>query len=308
MILLYHLIFPDSTPQDQWNAGLVLRMRDFRRHIQWLKKHYIIVSLEEYLSDRKREGRLSRKNIAITFDDGYRNTFDLISWFLLKEQVPVTFFATTSHLRDGKLLWFVYFNAMCFEKYYHEICIDGELFPLTTFDLCMKAWGRLIALARESGRPIEFAREYAQNYPLSEKSYSKFEGLTEAQFGMIGSSGIFEAGGHTDAHPYIDQISKEQQLDQMLINKEALEKLTKRRVRYFAYTGGLYNADSIDAVKVAGFEAAFAITPRHLGVDEPFEMARVDIYSPDLLKLKLKVWGVVEMARWVGLRRGSIYA
>lgn len=29
MILLYHLVFPDSTPKDAWNAGLVLRLADF---------------------------------------------------------------------------------------------------------------------------------------------------------------------------------------------------------------------------------------------------------------------------------------
>ena len=308
MILLYHLIFPDSAPQDQWNAGLVLRMRDFRRHIQWLKKHYIIVSLEEYLSDRKRDGLLSHKKIAITFDDGYRNTFDLISPFLSKEQIPVTFFATTSHLKDGELLWFVYINALCSERCYEKVIIEGQDYHLTTFETSMKAWRKLIALARESGNAIAFSRTFYQKYPLPEKIISKYAGLTKNQISSTGKSHYLEVGGHTSSHPYLDQIPKETQLTEMLENKRVLEEITQKQVRYFAYTGGVYNTDSIDAVKVAGFEAAFAITPRHLGVDEPFEMARVDIYSPDLLKLKLKVWGVVEMARWVGLRRGSIYA
>ena len=59
-------------------------------------------------------------------------------------------------------------------------------------------------------------------------------------------------------------------------------------MKFFAYTGGVYNADSIEVVKLAGFEAAFAVRPKLLGVDPLFEMPRMDIYASSMIKFKIK--------------------
>lgn len=53
----------------------------------------------------------------------------------------------------------------------------------------------------------------------------------------------------------------------------------------------------------SGYEAAFATRPRNVG-SEQFEIGRVGIYSPSMLKLKLKAAGFVELAQSVGMRVG----
>src|SRR5690606_26225697 len=151
MILLYHLIFPDSTPQDAWNAGLVLRLADFRRQILWLKDRFEFFSLEDYLTLRAECALPPKKRRALTFDDGYRAVFDLVSPFLEEEQVPATFFVNTSHLGDGELYWFVSFNALCSENVYSQISFDGRNFSLTQKHNSYSTWKRLIFLARQSG-------------------------------------------------------------------------------------------------------------------------------------------------------------
>jgi peptidoglycan/xylan/chitin deacetylase (PgdA/CDA1 family) len=299
MILLYHLVFPDSTPKDAWNAGQVLRMKAFKEQIHWLKQHFCILSLDEYLAIQKRQKPFSSRKIAITFDDGYRSTFDLVSPFLVEEKVPTTFFITTSHLIDKALLWFVYFNALCFERTYEKLNINAQTFPLISEKTCFIAWRTLVNLARASGDAITFSREYARNYPLPENIIQKYLGLTEEQISYVGTSQILNMGGHTHSHPYLDQISYDQQLSEMIENKRILEKFSKKTVRYFAYTGGIYNADSLAAVDKAGFEAAFAVKPRQIGKEYRYEIQRTDIYSASMLKFKLKVYGLVDLARQI---------
>ena len=302
MILLYHLVFPDSTPKEAWNAGLILRLRDFKRQLTWLNKRYKILSLEQYMQSFQRDQKSPKGAYALTFDDGYQQVFELVKPFLLEAQIPATFFATTSHLDDGCLLWFVYFNALCSEIVYDRIKIGGKTYALTRRQSSMAAWGELIRLARASGDPIAFARDFAQNYPLPEAVMAKYAGLTADQMREIGGQKDFTLGGHTHQHPYLDLISPEEQRQEILTNKHKLEAISGQPVSYFAFTGGVYNAESIKVVKGAGFEAAFAVKPKGLGQDPRFEMPRVDIYHPSMIKFKAKAYGLGDFARklWGG--------
>lgn len=304
MILLYHLVFPDNTPKDAWNAGLVLRLSAFKRQITWLKKRFEILSLEDYMAAFVEDARGVKGKAAITFDDGYRAVYDLVSPFLIKEEIPAAFFLTTSHLEDRELLWFVTINALCSEKCYERIEVDGQRYSLTTRNSSMAAWRKLIDLARESHKPIEFARELAQKYPLPSHVIAKYEGMSAKQIADIGQSDLFEVGSHTHQHYYLDQILPSEQRQEMLINKRKLEALLGHPVKYFAYTGGIYTAETIKAVKRSGFEAAFAITPRHLGSERKFEVPRVDIYSPSLIKFKAKIFGLQNYLRYL-MHRGK---
>jgi len=304
MILLYHLVFPDATPKDAWNAGLVLRFTDFKRQLLWLKRHFQFVSLDDYLDGLAQDPKFIRTHFSLTFDDGYRQVFDLISPFLIEENIPATFFVTTSQLEDGHMLWFAYFNALCSEKVYESIEIDGKTYPLTGSKLRLTAWQKLVDLARQSRNPTVFARFFVGKYPLPDDVAKKYEGISHAQIVSIGKSDLFEVGGHTHSHPYLDQLPVEEQLSQIQRNKMTLQQISGKSVSYFAYTGGIYNTGSISAVKDADCKAAFAITPRNLGPDWRFELPRVDIYSPSLFKFKIKALGIEKIVRRL-LRKGG---
>jgi peptidoglycan/xylan/chitin deacetylase (PgdA/CDA1 family) len=284
VIILYHLVFPDNAPRQTSNAGKVIRFSQFARQIEWLKNHYQIVALRDYLNAMPG----NRKMAAITFDDGYKTTYNLIGPFLEKVGIPATFFANTSHLEDGNLLWFVYFNALCFENTYSEIEIKGEKYPLKSEKDRSLAWRKLIDNARKSGEAIAYSRNFAAKYPLPEEVNEKFIGLSAQQFSDIGKSQMLELGGHTHQHPYLDQLSFDDQYTEITRNKTILEQASGKAIDIFAYTGGVYNHNSIRAVKQAGFKAALAIAPLDLGAEKEFEIPRVDIYSPSVLKMVVK--------------------
>lgn len=303
MILLYHLVFPDSTPPGTYNAGNVLRLSDFMRHMLWLKKHFDIIPVHEYLQLRQKSPSNLHNKIALTFDDGYRSTLEMILPFLEEQQIPATFFLTTAHLIKEELLWFVYFNALCFEDAYPELIIQNQLHPLSSKNSRLLAWRKLINLARQSGDAIAFSTQFAQSYPLPGHIIHKYQGLTEDQIAALGKSELFEIGGHTHNHPYLDQIPGRAQLVEMMQNKGILEGISGKPVRYFAYTGGVYNEESIDVVKKVGFEAAFALSPKNISPNPLFELPRIDIYSPSLLKLIVKVSGLLSLLHRFGFRR-----
>ena len=296
MILLYHLIFSDDTPAHSWNAGNIIRLSAFQRQLRWLKKRFSFINLQDYIALYQKDPGLTRDKLALTFDDGYKNTYALVAPVLMKESIPATFFVNTCNLDYG-LLWFVYFNALCFEGAYPGVEINGDFFPLDTKRNCMRAWRTLIQSARSSPDARVFEEEFAGKYPLPAQIQGKYAGLQVEQIAEISASSLFSLGGHTHSHPYLDQLGQAEQLEEMKLNKQILEELSEKPVRYFAYPGGVYNLESIDSARLAGFTAAFAVMPKSLSSDPLFEVPRTDIYSPALWKLQLKVLGLVDIVR-----------
>ena len=296
MILLYHLIFPDNTPARSWNAGNIIRLSAFRRQLRWLKKRFSFINLQEYITLHQKDPGLTRDKLALTFDDGYKNTYALVAPVLIEESIPTTFFVNTSNLDRG-LLWFVYFNALCFEGTYPGVNINARYYPLGTKRNSMRAWKTLIRSARSSADARLFAEEFAGQYPLPAQIQDKYAGLLIEQINEISASPLFSLGGHTHSHPYLDQLGQADQRKEMVLNKEILEELSQKPVQHFAYPGGVYNLESIDSARLAGFTAAFAVSPRALSSDPLFEIARTDIYSPALWKLEIKVLGLVDAVR-----------
>ena len=295
MILLYHLVFPDSTPSTAWNAGNILRLSSFQKQMLWLKRHFSIVPLTEYTGQVKSNPAYSKNHFTITFDDGYHQVFDLVSPFLIQQGIPATFFVTSSHLQDNRLLWFVYLNALSSENVYQSLEIDGNILPLTDAKSKYSTWKRLIHLARLGQDPLGFVQKISRKYPLPEAVLRKYAGLTLEQLASFGKTDLLTLGGHTHSHPYLDQLSEPEQEEQMRINKTILEQASGKPVHYFAYTGGVYNADSIQAVKRVGFQAALAVRPLRLGADPLLELPRTGIYSPSMTKFIPKALGLAEL-------------
>jgi len=304
VILLYHSITDDIAPPERWCLGQALPLRSFERQVRWLAATFPVVSLSEYLKEKRRGRGSMRKLATLTFDDGVASTFRRVYPFLEENQIPATFFISTGHLQGGRLLWFCYLNALCFEEGYEEISCDGRSFPLRTLAERIEARRDLEAQARISDDPNDFIRALESSHPLSFELREEYGGMSREQLRVAGNSDLVEIGSHTVTHPFLSRKSRADQAEEITESQRVLSELTGRRIRYFAYPAGDYDRETLDLLKEAGFEAAFATISRELGSDEFFELDRIGIYSTPLWKVKLKAWGAVDLARRFGLRVG----
>lgn len=296
MIFLYHGVIPDDSPAERLCVGQALTQSAFKSQIKWLAGHYRIVSLDEYLAGMQRPGFLKERPVAITFDDGFKITFENIFPFLMDKEIPVTIFTTTGHLEHGEILWFSYLKALCFENTYDVIQAGEHTFPIQNLKQRIHAWENLHGLAGMSGDPVLFGRELSKIYPLPREVIELYEGMTYEQVRMAGASRHIDLGAHTVTHPYLDQISTEKQKWEIQESGRNLSKWTEKAIRYFAYPSGEYNLDTLNLVKDAGYTAAFAVASKKLGMgSNQFEIGRVGIYSPSLVKLRLKAIGISDL-------------
>jgi len=304
MILLYHSIIPNDSPADRLCVGQALTQSAFENHIRWLANHFRIVSLAEYLENFQHAKLNKHRLIALTFDDGFRVSFECVYSFLVDHSIPATIFVSTAHLEHGELLWFSYLKALCFEKQYPAITINGSTFHLNTMEQRIRVWNEIRGLAKASGDPARFSKMLARAYPLSPEVAAFYGGMTHDQLKTAGNCSLFEIGSHTVNHTLLSLLPREMQEKEIVDSKRFLSAATGKPVRYFAYPGGDYGWDTVELVKTAGFEAAFAVIPNRSVIDYQFEISRIGIYSPSLLKLQLKTIGVADLARHFGLRVG----
>jgi len=90
-VLFYHRV-ADVSPTP-WTIS----NRDFRKHIQYLKEHFELVSLGVLQSQHHQQNN-SKMMVAITFDDGYAENFDQAIPLLLEERVPFTYFVSSNYV------------------------------------------------------------------------------------------------------------------------------------------------------------------------------------------------------------------
>jgi len=94
-ILFYHRVAddPPSVPANGWTIS----NDDFTRQIEWLRKRFDMVSLEE-AQRRLRGGTCQRPAVSITFDDGYAENCQHALPFLIREKIPCTYFVCTDNV------------------------------------------------------------------------------------------------------------------------------------------------------------------------------------------------------------------
>jgi peptidoglycan/xylan/chitin deacetylase (PgdA/CDA1 family) len=92
VVLCYHSIHPNK-PFASATPEL------FADHLAWLSEHCECVPFTEVLQVAQRPNR-DRPAVAITFDDGYRDNFDVALPLLEHRSVPATFFVTVGLLEQ----------------------------------------------------------------------------------------------------------------------------------------------------------------------------------------------------------------
>jgi peptidoglycan/xylan/chitin deacetylase (PgdA/CDA1 family) len=103
----------------------------------------------------------------------------------------------------------------------------------------------------------------------------------------LGRRGV-EVGSHTTSHTHLTLLSDGELAQEVKGARDRLEDELGRPCRYFAYPYGEHDARVRTAVRVAGYEAAFALE-QPAGHRDRFALPRVDLYRRDgLVRATLK--------------------
>ena len=111
-ILTYHRIVENKNQINSEINSISVTTETFEGQIKLLKKKFNIVSIDEILKiDNK-----FKNNLAITFDDGYKDNLTNAVPILEKYDVPATIYVTTRFLENKCDIWWYEIEKIIWKK------------------------------------------------------------------------------------------------------------------------------------------------------------------------------------------------
>ncbi|WP_066509401.1 polysaccharide deacetylase family protein [Rufibacter sp. DG15C] len=306
LVLMYHRV--EAPDHDVWDISV--HPERFEQQLQALKNHYRVIPLSELL-DRQKKNSLQSNTLAITFDDGYADNFFIAKPLLDKYNLPATFFIATRNTDTANGFWWdeleeVMLGTAQLPTHFKmnvsgiELDLDlGEECNLTQdlkeklshwkafvqetdtqrSKLFLQLWQVLRPLAHaEQQQYLASIKEWAGRTAVDEK---KSTCMSYAQLKELAANSLFEVGSHTNTHPLLPSLSKEQQLLEWRQNRDVLQDITSQNVKTCSFPYGAYNAESIEVTQQIGFSGAFTTQEQRIHQHtNPFQLGRIQV--PDL--------------------------
>ena len=278
-ILMLHRVRPAQPGQFSPNGGLEITP-DFLDQLltRLTRQGYAIVSMDEAVARiRDGGGHEGAPFVALTFDDGYRDTADVALPILEKHGAPFTVFVTTGFADRGARMWWVEMEEAIAALPCVRIEAGGRRFdlPAGTPEEKQAAFEALYWFLR-AGDEAELLRVSGaladeagiERADLVDELCLNWRGLKK-----LGEHPLATIGAHTLTHSMLAKHPDAVARHEIVESKAIIEREIGRPVKHFAYPvgdPGSAGAREFVLARQAGFESAVTtrpgmIFPEHAG-------------------------------------------
>ena len=200
---------------------------DAERNFSYLKRHYNIISLNDYLSAVKNGTPLPYKAIVITFDDGHISNYDMLP-VTKRLQIPITIFLCSDIVGTRRHFWF---------RHNQEVKATVESFKRIP-----------------NGQRLEELKGYGFD---QQKEYTDTQALQKEQIEEMKPWVNFQS--HTCFHPILPQCDDETARKEIADSKHELENTYNLTINAISYPNGDYSERDIRLAKETGYTCGITV-------------------------------------------------
>lgn len=263
-LLNYHAIIRSPLPIPDW---CFIDESIFLAQIKFLKQNFDVLSLRHAIS-KLRTGSLQKPTVAITFDDGFQNNYEIVLPILRKERLPATIFLTTGLIDTNDTLWSCRLMRALANTKIDKLEWNGSQFYLSGIRAKTHA-SKLIQKKLKAFPHPELLNELRKiifelgddpEYPIEESS--PFRMLNRTAITKMAKEELIDFGAHTHSHTILSLLSSEYQQREIKQSIIEVEKLTGKSCTLFAYPNGRsqdYNEESIRILLSCGVKSAVTL-------------------------------------------------
>lgn len=187
----------------------------------FLKKHYNVIGLQDYLKRVQSDEPLPKKAVVITFDDGHAGNYQLLP-ILRQLQIPITIFLCSGIVGTRRHFWFKHSEEMAPERQ------SLKKIPNTQRLERLKKYG------------FEQTKEYADRHALTHDQIEEMRTWVDFQ-------------SHTCFHPVLPQCDDETAREEIFLSKQQLEHDFSFNINTISYPNGDYSPRDIQFAREAGY-------------------------------------------------------
>ncbi len=293
LVLNYHRI--GNASQTPFDGGLFSATAEqFEQQLAFYRRHFDVLSIDDLATaGRNPAGRY----LLITFDDGYRDNYDLAFPLLRAARIPALFFLASGFLDAPRVPWWDEIAWMFGqtrvtrldwrEHFEQRLEWSAESTILPRIRVLRRYWSlpgsQTVEFLDTLGQRLETGRVPAE---LARTLFIDWEMARTMQ-----AAGI-QFGAHTVNHPILGRLTRAEQFFEVAHSKQRLDAELNQQTSAFSYPVGkqdMFNADTRDALREAGLTWGFS----HYGgmsdwpICDPYDIRRVPVevgMSPAMLQ------------------------
>jgi len=269
IVLMYHGIVKESQNPLKDIYGFNISVNQFEEQIKYLFNHCNVIKASEALSGKNISH--DKKNVVITFDDGYRNNYTNAFPILLKYNLPALFSLPTAFVVNRVPLWndSLEYAVITTQKRtvrikWNDISSDFKLDTIIEKKEFLK-WllSKCIEISQEKRERFivnvfnELDVPFDNNKILESPNY---EPLSPHEIKILSESKIIEFASHSENHYALTNVNENTLINELKNSKIAIETITGMPCKYFCIPGGHYNNFVIDTILESGYEKIFSLT------------------------------------------------
>jgi peptidoglycan/xylan/chitin deacetylase (PgdA/CDA1 family) len=254
-VLCYHNIVPEALPDGVGDPGLHMALARFIDQMEWLRRHYRVISLSELLMSAGRA--IPRGTAVLTFDDGYAGTLAHALPVLDSLDLPATIFVVAGSPGITTCFWWD----------------DPRVVPGTT-SASRKHW--LAALQGDGGRIRQAVIPPdggAVCRPPPELLPAPWETIRAAKH----QPGV-SIGAHSMTHRALPTLEPEALAYELLASRDVLHRELGEAPTLFAFPYGAWSQRVRDAAHEAGYAGAVTLDDRPVrSGDDAWALPRINV-------------------------------
>jgi len=299
-IIMYHYVRPLARTRFPEIKGLDLE--DFRAQIEYIDRHYEVITLPELIAAIDGEHALPENAALLTFDDGYADHYDYAMPILDEHRMSAIFFPPVNVVRERRVLdvnkiHFVLASSIDIHDLIKQIhghlkyCRDEYELPgeKTLFERYATANRfdpkEVVYVKRllQKGLPQKVRSEivdalFTENVTQDEEAFGEELYMTEDQLKYALRNG-FHVGAHGVEHVWLNAVSFEQKWSEMYKSTEFLRDLgVDTNALGIAYPYGGWDAEVCEIAAQLNYKYGFTVDvgQAKVGQDAALLLPRLD--------------------------------
>ena len=285
-ILAYHRVMPTDAlecyPFDQ--ELISATPGQFDSQMRYVREHLHPVSLKDVIAHIEQGTPLPPNSVAITFDDGFADTYRYAFPVLRRYQIPATIFVSTGYVESGEPFWFELASYLVYRVPPHSLePRDGTLLPTgESWTDRTTSLRRLHSILKDlpNAARLKILDSWAHRYSaeITHGTSHHSRPISWPQIIEMAACGL-AFGSHTVSHPNLTRVTEEELAQELTESRYALESKLQQTIDTIAYpigTHSAFNTRVLSAVRTHQFKLGLTYVSgaNNLPITNPLSLNR----------------------------------
>lgn len=289
LVLTYHRVLPAEEQRASFSShSIVVSPRVFEWQLRFLRRHFRILTVDEFIDAVRSEKPPRQPSCLITFDDGWIDNLQHAEPILTRLQAPAVVFLATGYVGTDKCFWQERLGRLLDASWRNGsgAAVLAKLDAPAPANLKDREatgnWIRVIIDRLKHRPPQEVAAlvdELEVQLPGTRgKHPDRFMSWDDVV--KLAASGFVAIASHAHSHRPLTELGREEVEAELQRSRAEIESRLGRAVTTIAYPNGNHDDVVTDTARACGYVAGFTtIAGRYAPGEDAFRIKRVNIHE-----------------------------